>query len=160
MINNLNRWHHDTLLGVCLGVVGSFAGTILCNNAAVCAGADWYLLPLVLSTVGARELLDFYDTYGVDRIVLDEHADEHTVEIDTVVLKGKTVKLYSIAAYMPDHYKLHKKFLASYYNSDTASAIFFANQLKLAGPTKMRNYYAKMLYRLGYAPTIDTPGVN
>jgi adenylate cyclase len=76
--------------------------------------------------------------------------DYPVVELDTIAVKGKTkgVQVYSIAAYVQDHYKLHKKFLSSYYSGNWKEAIFFAEQLKADGPVDMRYYYANMLERL------------
>jgi adenylate cyclase len=92
--------------------------------------------------------------YGV-RMVLGSRTaelvkDEYpVVELDTIAVKGKTegVQVYSIAAYTQDHYKLHKKFLFSYYVGNWKEASFFAEQLKTIGPTEMRQYYTNMLER-------------
>ena len=93
--------------------------------------------------------------YGVKMILGPDTAaqvkDEFpTVELDCIAVKGKTegVRIYTLAAYHPDHYKLHKKYLLSYYNGDWEAAMFFAGQLKLDGPTEMRQYYSNMIERM------------
>jgi adenylate cyclase len=92
--------------------------------------------------------------YGV-RIVLgsltaEQGKDEYpVVELDTIAVKGKTegVQIYGLATYTQEHYKLHKKFLFSYYVGNWKEASFFAEQLKSDGPVEMRQYYTNMLER-------------
>lgn len=93
--------------------------------------------------------------YGV-RIVLgaltaEQVKDEYpVVELDTIAVKGKTegVQVYSVATYTQEHYKLHKKFLFSYYAGNWKESSFFAEQLKNDGPVEMRQYYVNMIERL------------
>ena len=93
--------------------------------------------------------------YGV-RMVLgaltaEQVKDEYpVVELDTIAVKGKNegVKIYGLATYTQDHYKLHKKFLISYYAGNWKEASFFADTLKSDGPVEMRQYYINMLERL------------
>ena len=99
--------------------------------------------------------------YGLKDIVLTRAKTEYTVELDTVLIEGVETKLYGTVAYMPDHYKLHKKFLKSYYEGNYQSALFFAKQLELDGPPEMRNYYISMSNIISNKePTIHTPEVN
>ena len=92
--------------------------------------------------------------YGV-RMVLGARTaelvkDEYdVVELDTIAVKGKKegVQVYSLATYLPEHYKLHRKFLFSYYAGNWKEASFFAEQLRVDGPTEMRQYYVNMLER-------------
>ena len=93
--------------------------------------------------------------YGVKMILGPDTAaqvdDEFpTVELDCIAVKGKTegVRIYTLATYHQDHYKLHKKYLMAYYNGDWEAAIFFAKQLKKEGPTEMRQYYCNMIERM------------
>lgn len=103
--------------------------------------------------------------YGVKMILGPNTAaqvdDEFpTVELDCIAVKGKTegVRIYTLASYHPDHYKLHKKYLMSYYNGDWETAIFFAGQLKLDGPTEMRQYYSNMIERMEQGKPEDWSG--
>jgi len=103
--------------------------------------------------------------YGVKMILGPDTAaqvdDEFpTVELDCIAVKGKTegVKIYTLASYHPDHYKLHKKYLMSYYSGDWETAIFFAGQLKLDGPTEMRQYYSNMIERMEQGKPDDWSG--
>ena len=93
--------------------------------------------------------------YGVRMVIGARTAelvkDEYpVVELDTIAVKGKTegVQVYSLATYTPEHYKLHRKFLFSYYAGNWKEAAFFAEQLKSEAPTEMRQYYVNMLERL------------
>ena len=95
--------------------------------------------------------------YGVKMILGARTAelvqDEYpTVELDCIAVKGKTegVKIYTIAAYQEDHYKLHKKYLKAYYEGawDDGGAIFLAKQLSIEGPPDMREYYKNMIERM------------
>jgi adenylate cyclase len=92
--------------------------------------------------------------YGVKMVLgaltAEQIKDEYPiVELDTIAVKGKTegVQIYGLATYTQDHYKLHKKFLFSYYVGNWKEASFFAEQLKAEGPTEMRQYYTNMLER-------------
>ena len=95
--------------------------------------------------------------YGV-RMVLgsltaEQVKDEYpVVELDTIAVKGKKegVKIFTIATYQEDHYKLHKKYLKAYYdgNWDEGGAIFQAKQLTISSPNEMRQYYANMIERM------------
>jgi adenylate cyclase len=103
--------------------------------------------------------------YGVKMILGPDTAaqvdDEFpTVELDCIAVKGKTegVRIYTLASYHPDHYKLHKKYLMSYYSGDWETAIFFAGQLKLDGPTEMRQYYSNMIERIEQGKPDDWSG--
>ena len=82
-------------------------------------------------------------------LVQDEYP---TVELDCIAVKGKTegVKIYTIAAYQEDHYKLHKKYLKAYYEGfwEDGGAIFLAKQLSVEGPPDMRQYYKNMVERM------------
>lgn len=80
-------------------------------------------------------------------LVKDEYP---VVELDTIAVKGKTegVQIYGLSTYTPEHYKLHKKFLTSYYVGNWKEAIFFAEQLKADAPVDMRQYYANMIERM------------
>ena len=93
--------------------------------------------------------------YGVRMVIGARTAelvkDEYpVVELDTIAVKGKTegVQVYSLATYTPEHYKLHRKFLFSYYAGNWKEAAFFAEQLKSDSPKEMRQYYVNMLDRL------------
>jgi len=93
--------------------------------------------------------------YGV-RIVLgtltaEQVKDEYpVVELDTIAVKGKKegVQIFGLATYQPEHYKLHKKYLSSYYSGNWKEAIFFAGQLQMDGPVEMRQYYINMIERM------------
>lgn len=93
--------------------------------------------------------------YGV-RIVLgaltaEQVKDEYDiVELDNIAVKGKKegVQIFGLATYLPDHYKLHKKYLSSYYSGHWKEAIFFAGQLQVDGPVEMRQYYINMIERM------------
>ena len=73
-----------------------------------------------------------------------------TVELDTIAVKGKTegVKIYGLSWYIPEHYKLHKKFLIAYYQGEWVGAIFFAKELAANGPKDLRQYYLNMIERM------------
>lgn len=95
--------------------------------------------------------------YGVKMVLGARTAelikDEYPViELDCIAVKGKKegVKIYTVSTYQEDHYKLHKKFLKSYYdgNWDEGGAIFQAKQLTKSSPTDMRQYYANMIERM------------
>lgn len=95
--------------------------------------------------------------YGVKMILgeltAEQVKDEYpVVELDTIAVKGKTegVKIYTLATYHEDHYKLHKKYLKAYYdgNWDEGGAIFQAKQLTKSSPTGMRQYYLNMIERM------------
>ena len=77
-------------------------------------------------------------------------AEYPVVELDCIAVKGKTegVKIYTLAAYQPKHYKLHKKYLMGYYGGEWEGAIFLAKQLASDGPVEMRQYYKNMIERL------------
>jgi len=99
--------------------------------------------------------------YCLKDIVLSRTDTEYSVELDTVLIDGVETKLYGTIAYMPDHYKNHKKFLKSYYEGNYHSALFFAKQLELDGPPEMRNYYISMANMISSKePPIHTPEVN
>ena len=93
--------------------------------------------------------------YGV-KIVLgpdtaEQVKDEYdVVELDCIAVKGKTegVKIYTLATYHEDHYKLHKKYLKAYYDGEWEGAIFLAKQLKVQGPPELRQYYCNMIERM------------
>ena len=92
--------------------------------------------------------------YGVKMVLgaltAEQIKDEYPiVELDTIAVKGKTegVQIYGLATYTQEHYKLHKKYLFSYYAGNWKEASFFAEQLKIDGPTEMRQYYTNMLER-------------
>ena len=76
--------------------------------------------------------------------------DFPTVELDCIAVKGKSIglKIFTIAAYQQEHYKLHKKYLKAYYDGEWEGAIFIAKVLRLEGPVEMREYYDKMIERL------------
>ena len=82
-------------------------------------------------------------------LVQDEYP---TVELDCIAVKGKTegVKIYTIAAYQEEHYKLHKKYLKAYYEGswEDGGAIFLAKQLSVESPPDMRDYYKNMIERM------------
>ena len=93
--------------------------------------------------------------YGVKMVLGELTAkqveDEYpTVELDCIAVKGKTegVKIYTLATYQPDHYKLHKKYLMGYYEGEWEGAIFLAKQLVADGPVEMRQYYKNMIERM------------
>lgn len=93
--------------------------------------------------------------YGVKIVIgaktAEQVEDEYpTVELDCIAVKGKTegVKIFTIAAYQPDHYKLHKKYLKAYYDGEWEAAIFLAKQLMAEGPPEMRQYYTNMVERM------------
>jgi adenylate cyclase len=93
--------------------------------------------------------------YGVKIVIGSKTAeqvkDEYpTVELDCIAVKGKTegVKIFTIAAYQPEHYKLHKKYLKAYYDGEWDAAIFLAKQLMIEGPPEMRQYYTNMIERM------------
>lgn len=93
--------------------------------------------------------------YGV-KIVLgsltaEQVKDEYpVVELDCIAVKGKKegVKIFTLATYQPEHYKLHKKYLACYYSGNWSEAMFFAKQLEVDGPVEMRHYYTNMIERM------------
>jgi adenylate cyclase len=93
--------------------------------------------------------------YGVKMILGERTAelvkDEYdVVELDTIAVKGKTegVRIFGLASYQPQHYSTHKKYLKCYYDGNWTEAHFFAEHLKLNGPTEMRQYYSNMIERL------------
>jgi adenylate cyclase len=93
--------------------------------------------------------------YGVKMILgaltAKQVEDEYpTVELDCIAVKGKTegVKIFTLATYQPDHYKLHKKYLLAYYHGDWEGAIFLAKQLQAEGPPDVRQYYTNMIERM------------
>jgi len=95
--------------------------------------------------------------YGVRMVLGDRTAelvkDEYpVVELDCIAVKGKTegVKIYTVATYIEDHYKLHKKYLKAYYdgNWEDGGAIFLAKQLTKDSPVEMRQYYVNMIERM------------
>jgi adenylate cyclase len=93
-----------------------------------------YGVRLVLGTLTAQQVRDEYPT----------------VELDTIAVKGKQqgVTIYTVSTYQPEHYKLHRKFLSSYYAGNWKEAWFFAEQLRVSGPADMRQYYINMIERL------------
>jgi adenylate cyclase len=86
--------------------------------------------------------------------------DFPTVELDCIAVKGKSIGLniFTIAAYQPDHYRLHKKYLKAYYDSEWPGAIFIAKILKTEGPIEMREYYDKMVERMEAGKPDDWSG--
>jgi len=93
--------------------------------------------------------------YGVKMIIgsltAEQVQDEYpTVELDCIAVKGKTegVKIFTLATYQPEHYKLHKKYLMGYYEGEWEGAIFLAKQLAADGPVEMRQYYKNMIERM------------
>jgi adenylate cyclase len=95
--------------------------------------------------------------YGVKMVLGSDTAeqvkDEYPViELDCIAVKGKKegVKIFTLATYHEDHYKLHKKYLKAYYdgNWDEGGAIFLAKQLTKTSPPEMRQYYANMIERM------------
>ena len=95
--------------------------------------------------------------YGVKMVLGPETAelvkDEYpVVELDCIAVKGKTegVKIYTVATYQEEHYKLHKKYLKAYYEGiwEDGGAIFLAKQLSIEGPPDMRDYYKNMIERM------------
>ena len=87
--------------------------------------------------------------------------DFPTVELDCIAVKGKSIGLniFTIAAYQPDHYKLHKKYLRAYYDGEWPGAIFMAKVLRKEGPVEMREYYDKMIERMEAGKSDDWNGV-
>ena len=93
--------------------------------------------------------------YGVKMILgeltAEQVKDEYdVVELDCIAVKGKTegVKIFTLATYHEDHYKLHKKYLKAYYDGEWEGAIFLAKQLKQLGPPEIRQYYCNMVERM------------
>ena len=93
--------------------------------------------------------------YGVKMVLGELTAkqvdDEYpSVELDCIAVKGKNegVKIFTLATYQPEHYKLHKKYLLAYYHGDWEAAIFLAKQLKADGPPETRQYYINMIERM------------
>ena len=93
--------------------------------------------------------------YGVKMVLgaltAEQVDDEYpTVELDTIAVKGKNegVKIFTLATYQPEHYKLHKKYLMGYYEGEWEGAIFLAKQLVADGPVEMRQYYKNMIERM------------
>jgi adenylate cyclase len=95
--------------------------------------------------------------YGVKMVLgeltAEQVKDEYpVVELDCIAVKGKTegVKIFTVAAYQEEHYKLHKKYLLAYYqgNWDEGGAIFLAERLAIEGPPDMRQYYCNMAERM------------
>ena len=105
--------------------------------------------------------------YGV-RLVLgpitaDQVKDEYpVVELDCIAVKGKKegVRIFTVATYQEDHYKLHKKYLKAYYdgNWDEGGAIFQAKQLTKSSPPEMRQYYINMVERMEEGKPADWDG--
>lgn len=93
--------------------------------------------------------------YGVKMILgsltAEQVKDDYPVaELDCIAVKGKTegVKIFTLAIFQPEHYKLHKKYLKAYYDGEWEGAIFLAKQLKAEGPPEMRQYYYNMIERM------------
>jgi adenylate cyclase len=93
--------------------------------------------------------------YGVKMVLgeltAEQIKDDYPVaELDCIAVKGKTegVKIFTLATYQPEHYKLHKKYLKAYYDGEWEGAIFLAKQLKADGPVEVRQYYANMIERM------------
>jgi adenylate cyclase len=95
--------------------------------------------------------------YGVKMILGPDTAeqvkDEYPViELDCIAVKGKKegVKIFTLATYHEDHYKLHKKYLKAYYdgNWSDGGAIFLAKQLTTSAPPELRQYYYNMIERM------------
>jgi adenylate cyclase len=86
--------------------------------------------------------------------------DFPTVELDCIAVKGKSIGLniFTIAAYQPDHYRLHKKYLKAYYDGEWPGAIFIAKVLRMEGPVEMREYYDKMIERMEAGKPDDWSG--
>jgi adenylate cyclase len=95
-----------------------------------------YGVKIVLGPITAEQVRDEYDV----------------IELDCIAVKGKTegVKIYTVAVYQEEHYKLHKKYLMAYYqgNWDAGGAIFLAGRLSVEGPPDMRQYYKNMIERM------------
>lgn len=123
-----------------------YISAILYLSETIRANFVWLAVPVMVSTTLSADLEGLSEMYGVNEVSLNKSED--TVEIDTVVIRGKSVKIYAPAVYHPDHYKLHKKFLISYYSGEKESAAFFAGQLQVKGPSEMRLYYAMMVAKL------------
>ena len=93
--------------------------------------------------------------YGVKMVLgeltAEQVKDEYPViELDCIAVKGKTegVKIFTVATYYEDHYKLHKKYLKAYYDGEWEGAIFLAKQLKASAPSDLRQYYINMIERM------------
>lgn len=86
--------------------------------------------------------------------------DFPTVELDCIAVKGKSIGLniFTIAAYQPEHYKLHKKYLKAYYDGEWPGAVFIAKVLRMEGPVEMREYYDKMVERMEAGKPDDWSG--
>lgn len=86
--------------------------------------------------------------------------DFPTVELDCIAVKGKSIGLniFTIAAYQPEHYKLHKKYLKAYYDGEWPGAVFIAKVLRMEGPVEMREYYDKMVERMEAGKPDDWAG--
>jgi adenylate cyclase len=93
--------------------------------------------------------------YGVKMILgsltAEQVKDVYPVaELDCIAVKGKTegVRIFTLATFQPEHYKLHKKYLKAYYDGEWEGAIFLAKQLKSEGPPEMRQYYCNLIERM------------
>lgn len=105
--------------------------------------------------------------YGV-RLVLGPRtaeavkAEYPVIELDNIAVKGKKegVKIYTVATYHEEHYKLHKKYLKAYYdgNWEDGGAIFLAKQLSIESPPEMRQYYINMIERMEEGKPEDWDG--
>ena len=105
--------------------------------------------------------------YGV-RLVLGPRtaeavkAEYPVIELDNIAVKGKKegVKIYTVATYHEEHYKLHKKYLKAYYdgNWEDGGAIFLAKQLSTESPPEIRQYYINMIERMEEGKPEDWDG--
>lgn len=138
-------WYHDA--GICfyLDSLRSNLGTILYHHQTIWSDTAGAVHAAVFATAGTVGL---NQQYGVDNILLRRSGRQDTVELDTIDLAGRRTKIYAAVTYMPEHYKLHKKFLISYYADNVTEAMFFAQQLQAHGPPAMRQYYTNMIQRL------------
>jgi adenylate cyclase len=156
MMESLNAFNEEIALegipefGMGLGIN---TGTVVVGNMGSSQRFDYTCLGDSVNL--AARLEGQSKNYGV-RIVLGPRTADQVkarypvIEMDNIAVKGKTegVRIYTLATYQPEHYKLHKKYLKAYYDGNWEGAIFLAKQLKADSPPHVRQYYINMIERM------------